>query len=609
MSFAAMATWQALLVVGIAVAAAVVLFRLKLKPPQILVPSLTLWRRVLDENRERSLWERIRRAVSLALVVLITLAIALALLRPQVTDTVRRANLQVGQPGSRVSIVVDSSWSMLAETTNGQTRWDRAIARARSLAAGAGGEEVVLSTTADGVVEGPTPDVALIEAALDRIAPSGGDATAWPRVEGARTTYFLTDGAVARPLESDVTVESVFEAADNVAITAFDVRPAATLESAGQAFLEVANYSAASQDVRIVLTRGQVPVLDVTTTLAPGAAVQRVVPLSRGGEARVRARISAKSNALVVDDEAVAWIPGAQPINVTVVSDQAASFGPLFSQDPAITPTFVSSKAYKPTGTEQIVIFDRTLPAARPTVPVLYIAPPGNVAVDRAAVPATDLQGRRSSAVDEREPQWASGPWHPILDGVDTLTMALDKARVYAADGLTAIALTGQKTPLILVRDTADQRLAVFTFSVTDSKLMFAPAFPVLLGNTLEWLAHPTSGGTRRPGPAIFPGSLFAISGPDGRPVPVTSVDGVSIAMLSRVGFYEATAGGARSVIAVNAGDPDTSNLQRTRLAAATTAGASSTPSRGRPWWLLALTAAIFLIAAEWFTWQRRITV
>ena len=41
------------------------LFLRKLRPPRMLVPSLLLWRRVLDEPRELTLWERIRRAVSL----------------------------------------------------------------------------------------------------------------------------------------------------------------------------------------------------------------------------------------------------------------------------------------------------------------------------------------------------------------------------------------------------------------------------------------------------------------------------------------------------------------------------------------------------------------
>ena len=44
------------------------------------------------------------------------------------------------------------------------------------------------------------------------------------RNAGADAVYFVTDGAVARPLESGVQVHSVFEAAPNAGITAFDVR-------------------------------------------------------------------------------------------------------------------------------------------------------------------------------------------------------------------------------------------------------------------------------------------------------------------------------------------------------------------------------------------------
>ena len=136
MSFAGMATWLALVVIAAVIAAAVGLFLLKLKPPRISVPSLGLWRVVLDSKREKTLWERIRWAVSLATVVLITLALALAVLRPQasVRADARGTASQPGLSGqgSRVSIVIDSSWSMLAATSSGQTRWDLAVARART---------------------------------------------------------------------------------------------------------------------------------------------------------------------------------------------------------------------------------------------------------------------------------------------------------------------------------------------------------------------------------------------------------------------------------------------------------------------------------------------
>lgn len=633
MTFAAMAAWQAWLLIGVAIAAAVALFLIKIKPPQILIPSLTLWSRVLGEARDETLWERIRRAVSLALAVLITLAIALAILRPQLTAGAEapayragaeapaygagakapaysgstaaasgRPGLQPGQsdtgrPGpsaGRVSIVLDSSWSMLATTASGQTRWDRAVARARALATAAAGDDVVLSTTADGVIEGPTPDVSLIEAALDRVSPSGGDATAWPHVEGARVTYFLTDGAVARPLDAAVTVESVFEPSDNVAITAFDVRPGTTLESAGQAFLTVANYAKASQNVRITLARGAETVLDVRVDLAPGAAVDRVVPLDRAGDPRIRARVAAGQDALVVDDEAVAWIAGAEQLAVTVVSDQPASFGPFFSQFPGVRATFVSPKNYAP-GREQLVIFDRVLPAAPARIPALFILPP-------SAPPL------RTRGLKTRSGLFSKVTSSPVV-GVDMQTMAIDTVRAYATEGLVPAAQSASGAPLVLVREQPDQRFVVFAFNVAEAKLMFAPGFPALMSSTIEWLAHVDAGGARRPGATTFAEALESIAGPDGRPVPFTNVDGVAVATLGRTGFYAVRSGGATTFVPVNAGDPDVSNLQRTHLSDAARADVGVSATRGRPWWLFAVAAAFLLVAAEWWTWQRRVTV
>ena len=74
MSFSAMAAWQAILLVAAAGAAAVWLFRLKIRPPRVSVPSLLLWRRVFDQARELTWWERVRRAVSLAATVALAIA-------------------------------------------------------------------------------------------------------------------------------------------------------------------------------------------------------------------------------------------------------------------------------------------------------------------------------------------------------------------------------------------------------------------------------------------------------------------------------------------------------------------------------------------------------
>src|SRR5262245_11395566 len=154
-----MAGWQALLLIGGAAAAAAWLFFVKVRPPRIDVPSLLLWRRVLDHARELTWWERVRKAVSLVATVLVAFALALALTRPGPSVTGASGS---GASVGRVLIVLDSSWSMAARSSRGGTRWSRALADAHAIAAASSGGEVALATTADGLIEAPTTDLALI---------------------------------------------------------------------------------------------------------------------------------------------------------------------------------------------------------------------------------------------------------------------------------------------------------------------------------------------------------------------------------------------------------------------------------------------------------------
>lgn len=543
MTFGAMAAWQAWVLVGAAGAIATWLFLLKVRPPRVTVASLLLWSRVLNESRELTLWERIRRAVSLVLTAAIAIALALAFARPTGT----RGGTTSSQ--GRVLIVLDSSWSMLARTRSGETRWARAIADARRLLASASGE-VALATTAEGLVEGPTADVTLIDAALGRITPSGGAPGAWPQLTGADAVYFVTDGAVARPLDAGVRVHSVFEAAANAGIMAFEVRPSLDRGAAGDAYLEVANFGRARQ-VRVRLTRGKASLLDRTVDMAAGEALRQVVRLGHGDDRDVRARIDVPEDALEVDNEAVASIDRARPLTVTVVGAQTAWLAHLFAGDPEIRATFVAPADYR-SGPEDAVIFDRWTPRDAPPRPALYFAPPADAAwlAGGAARPS-------NPASLEKQPQWTTAGLHPVVSGVDPLTLTIERARAYGSPQLVAVARSARGTPLIYVSDVpARPRAVVVAFGPLESNLASAPGFPVLVANALEWLAPPAV----RQAPGL-------------------------------------------------AGSPDVSNLGRTSAATTGAALLVGTGGAGQPWWVYCAAAAFAAALAEWWTWLRRITV
>jgi hypothetical protein len=586
MSFGAMAGWQALLLVAAAGAVAAWLFYLKVRPPRIAVPSLLLWRRVLDQKRELTLWERIRKAVSLAATIFVAIALALAVTRP--------GPVVAGGSRGRVLIVVDSSWSMLAGTPDGGTRWDRAIGLARQLAAAAGGEDVALATTADGLVEGPTSDLALVETAIGELQPSGGEDAAWPQVGGAAEVHFLTDGAVARPVGPGVVIHSVYEPADNVAITAFEVRRAPMPDSRGEAYLEVANYSASPQQVRVVVTRGTQVISEGPIEMGAGEAIRQTMPIGPG-EPRLRARVSAPANALAIDDEAVAWVEGAEPLTVTVVSADPGALGLLLQRHPGVRARFIAPGKYD-AGDADVLVFDRWVPDTPPGRPSLIVMPP-----------TTAWLGTRGA--EERNVAWTSVPAHPVLAGVDPHTLDITRAVAFEGPALQPIARSLAGTPLVAIADEADQRFVVLGVGLADSNLSFSPAFPVLIGNALEWLGRPPLDSLARPGPVSLPASTSRVTGPSGAPLTLLDAGEHKVARLRDPGLYLVEVGGARSVIGVNVGGPDVSNLARTNLAESVVLAGAGDVGAGHIWWLYAVALAFVLIAAEWWTWQRRITV
>jgi hypothetical protein len=612
-----MAAWQAWLLLAGAAALAAGLFFIKLRPPRKLIPSLLLWRRVLDEAREQTLWERIRRAVSLVLTILIALALAAAVTRPA------RGSGDARTAAGRLLVVIDASWSMQAHTRSGETRWERAVAEARRLFSAASGSELALATTADGLVEGPTTDAALIETALDRVGPGGGETAAWPQLAGTGAVHFITDGAMARTLDPNVVVHSVFEPASNVAVTALNVRPSLVPANAADAYLEIANFAPAAQKAHVRLFRGSASVFDRELDMGANEVLRQVVPLPRGADQSLRARVDARHNGLDADDEAYAWVERARPLSVLVVGERTDWLRAAFDRDPDIRAAFIQPASYRDPSPDSgarpdVVIFDRWAPMDPPQGPSLLFRPPSATGwlADSGLDPAPAV---RRSGAEERRPRWEMPGTHPVVQGVDPFTLTIERGRAYARQSLNPIARSSTGMPLISVDESPDWRRVIVGFGPDDSNLTAAPGFPVLLGNSLEWLARPdvvattagqtVSGHVHKPGLVAFEGVVVKVTGPRSTAVPLLRVNDRAMARLHDPGLYTVEGGGARSTVAINVGSPQLSNLTRTTPISATQPRAVTAGGSARPWWLYSALAAFMLGLFEWWTWQRRITV
>jgi len=400
---------------------------------------------------------------------------------------------------------------------------------------------------------------------------------------------------------ADVVVQSVYEAAPNVAITAFEVYEPGDPTAQAEGYLELANYSAEPQQARLVVTRGTREVGDVQIDLAAGEAVRQVVALGTEGDARVRARITAPNNALAVDDEAVAWIARAEQLSVTVVTPEPGFLKVLFDSLPGMRVTYIAPGVYdRPRqGAEHVLVFDHWVPPTAPTKPALYVSP--------MVTPGTDWLG---SSRDESKPVWATADRHAVLRGVDPATVMLERARSVDSDAWTPVARSATGVPLVSVQESTSTRgvMLGFGFLEAESNVALQPAFPVLVVNAIEWLGRPTLSGQLRPGVVAVDAALTRVMSADGGTLPITAFGEAQLVRFPRPGLYLAEGGGMRTTFAVNVGDPQVSNVNRTSLSEE--AQAQSAAARANdPWWPWIVGLAFVLVLVEWWTWHRRITV
>jgi hypothetical protein len=572
--------------IAAAAAAAAGLFLIRPRPPRRVVPSLLVWRRVLDHAAERSWWDRVRWFVSLVLTLLIAVAIAAAFARPA-------PGFGTTPPG-RVLIVLDSSWTMHARMASGGTRWGRAMQGAQALARASRGAEIALATTAEGVIEGPTSDLALVQSAFGRLRPSGGVEGAWPQVAGVTAVHFFTDGALARIMPADVVLHPIVEAAPNVAITAFEVQPELGPGGMASVFLAVANHAPGPQSVRVTVGRASETLFDRSIDIGVGETHRDVIRVPSAGDPRFRAHLTATDNALGADDDATAWLWIAEPLRVAVVG-ASSPLPSLLARDASLRVSAVERVGYAQAKTD-VWVFDGWLPAEPPSKPALLIDPP-----------ASSWLGTRGP--EETSPVWSTGAAHPILDGVDPTLVHIGHARPVVRPALQPVALSEQGTPLIAVEDTRTNRHVVFGFPVADSNLALTPAFPVLMANAIDWLGRPSRDLHRQPGPAVLPAATVRLLAPDGGLVPLTRLADRVTANLEAPGLYLVQSSDGQSVMRVTLGDMRRSNLLVSSVAAEPPSPPVVPAGEGRPWWIYATIVAFGLVTAEWITWQRRVTV
>lgn len=585
MTFLALPPAQVLLLAAATAGAVVGLYLLKPGHRRMLVPSSLLWQRVLAARGAYSRREKLRTLVSILLAVVIALAMALAIARPRIES------LAAGT--RRTVIVLDTSPSMASRTSDGRTRWQRAEDRARELIDDAApGTEFRVVDTSGWTAFPFTGDRSEARAQIAAMAPMGSRSR-FPNLDAHdAAVYFISDGVGLREVPPFATPIPVFERAQNVAITAFDVRavPADPLEH--EAYLEVHNAGAAAIAEVVVSSNGE-DELRRTVRLAAGETLKEVLDLSRSRGGVVEARVRASGDALPLDDVGFAYLPPRRRVRVLLVTRGSSPLSAVLRADRHVDLRIVDPAMFREPVDTDVYVFDRFAPPTPPAKPALIVGAP----------PAAWLPPARGVVRRPEGVTWDRS--HPV-----TRFLALDDIAIVRASkleaGELAVLAGSRETPLILASPAG--RWVLLTFALEASDFPLHPGFPIFIENVLAWFAGEPLALPRRAGDVAFPLPNAEVRTGDGSIVPSHQELGTTVARISAPGLYSATRGDASVRVALQVADGSLSDINRTMFEGASPGRLDKAPVAYEPWFLMLL-AAVVLLGVEWAAYHRRLTV
>jgi Ca-activated chloride channel family protein len=589
----------------------ILLYLLKLKRRELVIPSIFLWRRATQDIQANAPFQKLRRSLLLLLQLLALLLMVAALAGPFFLAS------RLG--GKSVVIVLDASASMNATDVR-PSRFEEAKRRAREILGGMGrrDEAALVVGAARAWVASPfTSDGRKLQEALQEARPTDGPTNmrdalllafslASKRPKSA--VYVLSDGGFAPLPEvaspADLRFLRVGKESDNAAVLAFEAaRPGKAADH--QVFLRIKNYSAQAKTAVVSIYQEDDLLNAHRVELKAGENHTESYRLALKKPGLLRAELEAEDQ-LAADDVAYAFAELPSATSVLLVTpgnlflEQALLVQPEVSLYKTVS---LSAKEAEEAYREyDVVIYDRVPPPASPTSGGVMLIAAGGTRGEPVSTPRID--------------RWEEQ--HPALKYVNLSVVRISKATALRAGSRERVIAEAAGRPLIVAGERPGLRTLALGWNFSDSDLPLRVGFPILLSNSVRWLA--ASGGGSAP-MRIRPGSIVSLAvPPDAESAEVTLPDEskrtlsviagqAAFTESDRVGVYGMTSGDRKWRWAVDLRSAEESDLtprEEMKLGARSVRAGEGPPKTERHVWPYLALLAVAILLLEWRVYHRR---
>jgi hypothetical protein len=581
-----------------------------------------LWQRALEEVEANAPFKKLRRSLLLLLQLLALFALVFGLTRPLVT-------MHALASGSTI-IVIDSTASMGARDEAGGSRLDRAKELARDMASGLSGDDraaVIESSSRVTVRSSLTSDRVALAAAINdvRETDAAGNLTDAVRLaeqiaktEREAGIVIISDGggapiasdlgsspgadsSIASPQPASVRFVRVGQRADNAGIVAMNSRPASA-NGRRELFASVANFSDSDRSMGVEL-RLDGQLIDARTVSVAGgerrAIIFDAIPPA-GGLAELK--IIAGDD-LASDDVAYTFLPDARRLRVGVISDN-----PFLLQALAVNPDFDARKIGAGANAS-LQDFDCVVSEGALSAGVIDSARPMLV------INPSDAVGLwRAGAARERPEVTSVERSHPVNSYLSYADLHVEGAPSREVAAWLKPIVSSSNDALIWAGDDGRRRVVMIGFDLAQSDLPLKVEFPILLANSVAWLAGRDALTTDRAVRAGQPATLrtssagVTVTTPAGDAEEVAARDGTVIfADTLRAGAYEVKDAPPFAASLLSEAESDTAPRDSIKTRSGEVTGQAASFYSERELWRWIALAALTALTVEWWVYHRRI--
>ena len=643
---------------------------LKVRLRRVPVSTLVFWRQIYDENRPRSIWQRLRHWLSLLAQIVLVLLLVGALADPFFAWETRQLR--------RIVLIVDNSASMNATDVSpsrlaaAKNEALRVIGTMRfrdelAVVAAGGAPRVVCGFSSHGrtlahaveevaATDNPTRVIEAVELA-HRLLGERAD-------EHQREIVVLTDvgqvsnlpaldsQALATPQPNDSQagwkpaprVRRFGTNVGNVGITQFQVRRSLVDPLGYEILAEVTNASDDAIECRLEIDLNEDVVDVVPLKLTPGQRWSQSFEKTSADGGHLMAKLN-RADVLAADNQAWAVLPKREPIPVTLVSEGNLFLQKVFESNPLVVLTRIDPPARtpmgEPAGVHGVTVLHRHVTDKLPGGSLLVIDPRENCDLWQVGEPV------QNPIVAQHDKD------SPLLGHVRLDNVVMPEARqvTFASDdGVKVLARSLAGDPLLATIERPGQKVLLLTVNLDEGDLPLRTAFPILMMNALNWFTenrgelrealptgsitevetktlHPV-GRASQPDPnaATSPNSRdnaqsatgqprkadLRLVAPDGRRTPLPSgSERLSLGPFDQCGVWRVVGDEQVSTLlelACNLADRNESDVRVAKTDDATPTSAVSVNMLGnRPLSVWMIAFAWLLMATEWWAYQRRV--